>query len=47
MSGTIIERLSSRKLAVVIGLIVLLQVIAFLVGAIFGKTVRVSMTPLD
>ena len=37
MSGTILERLSNRKLAVVISIIVTIQLISFFVGAIFGK----------
>lgn len=42
MSGTILERLSNRKLSVVIGIIVAIQLISFFVGAIFGKVFMLS-----
>lgn len=37
MSGTILENLSGRKLGIIIGGLLVLQIVCFLIGGLIGK----------
>lgn len=47
MAGAIIENMSTKKLCIVGGILLVFQIIAFLVGGLIGKCQRCKLFPLS
>lgn len=43
MSGTILENLSTKKLSILVGILLVLQVVCFLIGGLIGEMIKHEM----